>query len=539
MTISTPGKFHKKEGNAAEAGLLVYPYGASDVKLRYVGCVITLKVSQKGLFPLLQAFLTDSGYNEPAVCDRLGFSSIERCLTLRPNPVSPRPIHDRLDLLIRLFLIGESVEQPELEMWFPAPVFAAMSAVELISRSSKNPGDWFGAAALYPAYGLHIVSDRWTSPEATPVQTPMDIVFPAITENTSHFIDALPNEPCECFLDLCSGTGIGALVAASGYARHAWSTDITESSARCAEFNRLLNRLDNVTIAQGDLYEPVDGLTFDRIAANPPYMPSLRPAAVFAYGGELGDQVTRRVVAGLPRHLRPGGRFYCITAGPDRESESFETRIRGWLEEASPEFDIFVFERQLFDPVYIANQQAARSRGGAEQVDEWKKLFRQHHVESFFYGAVVIQRKSMAGTALTVRRRKGDRFGTAEIEWLRAWETDAANPAIIGQILDSRPLAAKGLELRVTHRVQDLEFAPREFRLETNYPFTVECRIQPWAAYVIPRCDGTTTARDLLGWLKENELVPGGASEEEFASFLRILISGGFLELDGFRPPVR
>jgi SAM-dependent methyltransferase len=369
------------------------------------------------------------------------------------------------------------------------------------------------------------------------MQTAMDVVFPAITESTGHFIGTLPDEPCENFLDLCSGTGIAALVASSRYAGHAWSLDITESSARCAEFNRLLNCLDNVTVARGDLYEPVAELTFDRIAANPPCMPSLRPAAVFAYGGELGDQVTQRVVAGLPKHLRPGGRFYCITAGPDRDGESFEQRVRGWLDESSAQFDIFVFERRLFDPLHIANQQAAGSRGGTPQVEESMKLFNKHRIENFVYGSMVIERKRAPGRSVTVRRRKGLRLGSAEIEWLRRWETAATDPALIGEILDSRPLAANGAELHVTHRLQEMEFAPKDFRLETTYPFTLECKIEPWTAYLIPRCDGKTTARDLLAWLKENELVSADAPEEEFAGFLRVLVSGGFLELEGHRPP--
>lgn len=479
----------------------------------------------------------DSGYTEQAVRERLGLGSIERCLTLRPNPDSPYAVQDRLDLLVRLFLIGEPVGELELKHWLPAEVFEASMELGIVAPSWERPGSWFGTAALYPAYGLHIVSDRWTNPEGTPIQAAMDVVFPAITENTGHFMGTLPDEPCENLLDLCSGTGIAALVAASRYAGHAWSLDITESSARCAEFNRLLNCLDNVTVARGDLYEPVAELTFDRITANPPYMPSLRPAAVFAYGGELGDQVTQRVVAGLPKHLRPGGRFYCLTAGPDRDGEGFEQRVRGWLDETSTQFDIFVLERRLFDPVHIANQQAAGSRGGTAQVEESMKLFHKHRIENFVYGSLVIERKRTPGRSVTVRRRKGARFGSAEIEWLRRWETAAADPAMIGKILNSRPLAANTMELHVTHRLQEMELAPKEFRLETTYPFTLECKIEPWTAYVIPRCDGKTTVRELLAWLKENGLVGADAPEEEFAAFLRVLVSGGFLELEGHRLP--
>jgi methylase of polypeptide subunit release factors len=520
-------------------GSIVYPGKPGDVKLRYVGCVISLKVSPKEHFPPLRQFLLESNYTETAVCERLGLPNIERALTLQPTPGPPHSAHDRLDLLAHLFLIGEFVTQHELETWLPAPVLEGASALGLIAPLPGQPGTWSATAALYPAYGFHIVSDRWTRPDALPIENAMDVVFPAITENTRHFMETLPGEPCENFLDLCSGTGIAALSAASQYARRAWSADITEASVRCAEFNRLLNDLENVSALKGDLYEPVDGLTFDRIAANPPYMPSIRRAEVFADGGELGDRITQRIVAGLPKYLRPGGRFYCITAGPDRVSENFEFRVRSWLDEASPEFDILLYERRLFDPVYIANQQAARSRGGVEQVSEWKKLFERYQVEEFFYGSVVIQRKRSPGRPVTVRRKKGTRLGTAEIEWLRAWETAATDPDMPRRILDARLVAAPGWELKVTHRMKDHELAPQEYRLLTTYPFTVECSAQRWVAYLLPQCDGKTPARELLAWLKENQLVATNASEYEFADYLRVLISGGFLEMEGYRLPER
>jgi SAM-dependent methyltransferase len=352
-------------------------------------------------------------------------------------------------------------------------------------------------------------------------------------------MESLPAEPCERLLDLCSGSGVAALVAASGYTKHAWSLDVAESSAHCAEFNRLLNGIPNATVAPSDLYEAVRGQTFDRIVANPPYMPSLRPAQLYAYGGELGDEITRRIVEELPNYLKPGGRFYCVTAGPDRKDEGFERRIRNWLGEAGPEFHVFLFERRVIDRDFIAYQQAARSLGGIEQVDEWKALFEKHQVEGLCYGTVVIERRSGPGKPLTVRRRKGRRLGTAEIEWLRGWETAAAGDAIFGRILDSRPLAVPSLALRVTHRLSGGELAPQEFLLETDYPFTADCSIQPWVAYLLPRCDGKATARELLAWLKDNELVAANEPGEEFADYLRVLISGGFVEIDGFRLPPR
>jgi SAM-dependent methyltransferase len=474
---------------------------------------------------------------EADIFKRLGIQQPTDYLTLRPNPSSPRPIHDRLDLLARLFLIGEIVEEHQMQHWVPAPVREAMTGLGVVALYPGRPEHRYATTALYPAYGIWIASDRWTSPELAPIQAAVDVVYPAITPNTAHFMETLPSDPCDSLLDLCTGSGIAAMLAASKYAREVLATDITEASELSVEFNRSLNGIENLRVARGDLYEPVGEATFDRILAHPPYMPSLKPAEIYAYGGELGDQLTRRVIEGLPRHLRPGGRFYCVTAGPDLEGETFETRVRSWLGEQGPEFDVFIVERQLFDPNDIANQQAAKTRGGAEELEQWKRLFHNCRLEHLVYSSVVIQRKTAGTQPVTARRRRGPRLSSVEIEWLRVWETTAADPNFLQTILDSKPAANRDLELHVVHRLQDGELTARQFTLEARYPFTVDCAIRPWAAYLIPRCDGKTTARELLAFLKENDLLAADESEERFADFLGVLISGGFLEIDGFRLP--
>src|SRR5207245_1035784 len=158
--------------------------------------------------------------------------------------------------------------------------------------------------------GLYIVSDRSRPEEGVEGQPPEDFVYPAIVPNTELLLELAPCQPCDAFLDLCSGTAIAALVAAKSGARQAWAFDITGRSTHFAEFNRRLNGIANMTPATGDLYEPAGDLTFDRIVAHPPYVPVYRPQLIFDSGGHDGEQIVRRIIEGLPRYLRPGGRFY-------------------------------------------------------------------------------------------------------------------------------------------------------------------------------------------------------------------------------------
>ncbi len=495
------------------------------------GCVIPLRLASPDQFLLLREFLEAAGYRQDAVCARLGLKNTQGYLHVKAN-AGGTP-EDLLDLLIRLFLVGETLAWTAVKTAIATPVLDAFLQTGLLVRIAET---CYAPVALYPARALYIVSDRWTPPAGVPVAKFDDIVYPAVTVHTDHLLDMLPAEPCEAFLDLCSGTGISGMVAAR-HAHHVWAFDVTERATLFAEFNRQLNGIANLTAACGDLYQPAGDQTFDRIAANPPYMPSRTPAEIYADGGALGERITRRVVEDLPHYLRPGGCLYLITGGAESDEQPFEQRVRAWLGAAHSGFDVFVIVRQTFDPADMAYQAAARVHGGQEEVAELKELYQRSGVDRFVYASVLIQRRRASTAPVTVRRQTGRHFGAAELEWLRAWETAAADPAMVSRILDARPIASPQAELRVVHRMQNGELTPVDFVLTIGQPYDAECRIQPWTAHLVARCDGRTTARQHLAHLKEQQLVHPETPPDEFAGQLRIFISGGFLEIDGHRPP--
>src|SRR5262249_31659234 len=154
--------------------------------------------------------------------------------------------------------------------------------------------------------------------EAVAGGLPSDIVYSALTSETHRVADLMPRGRCGDYLELCLGTGIAALLAGRDFAANTYAVDITARSDRLARGNAALNGLSNVTALAGDLYAPVAGRTFDMITAHPPYVPSFETELVFRDGGEDGEQITRRIIAGLAEHLRPGGQFYCDCLMTDR-----------------------------------------------------------------------------------------------------------------------------------------------------------------------------------------------------------------------------
>ena len=133
----------------------------------------------------------------------------------------------------------------------------------------------------------------------------------------------------DVIVDLCCGAGaIGAAVAAATDQAEVHATDIDPVAVRCARRNIA------GYVYQGDLYEPLPSRLRGRVAvlvANVPYVPTSQieflppearmhePAAALD-GGPDGLDVLRRVAAGAPQWLAPGG--YLLIETSDRQVPS-------------------------------------------------------------------------------------------------------------------------------------------------------------------------------------------------------------------------
>ncbi len=479
-------------------------------------------------FSRVRDLLRSAAFYEPAICQRLKLPQFDRVLGLTRENAALSDTRDCLNALIRLFLLRESLNLGEVRPLMPKVTLEALEALGLVSADPSDKDRVECPVALYPVGDLFIVSDRWFPPVGKPSTPPQDFVFPAITANTSQFLAGLPNSPCEHLVDLGSGTGVGALAAAR-YAKRAWAIDITERSTQMAEFNRRLNGLENVTVLCGDLYEPVGSLKFDRIVAHPPYMPAPRAAQIFYDGGTDGEQITRRVVQGLPQYLLPGGRLYCLTMGSDREALPFERRIRAWLGEKEQQFDIGLIVRRLYRPGELAIRWAVKTSSGPEGAGELTKALADLGIETMVYGWVVIQRKTDDRAAFTVRREAGEPCGREEIAWLLNWESAARRPGALELLAEAKLIANPAVEFCTVHKLREGELVAEPLNLHTGYPFDVNCKAQPWVPYLLAQCNGKSTARELHTYCREHEWIDAETPLEEFLKLLIVLISGGFL----------
>jgi release factor glutamine methyltransferase len=134
------------------------------------------------------------------------------------------------------------------------------------------------------------------------------------------------------FLEVGTGTGLAAIAAARRGARVV-ATDLNPHALRQLRARALEENVD-LAVVRTDLARGLG--RFDRILANPPYLPT-RPEErdpdrwhnLALDGGSDGCRVTARLIDELDRHLAPGGSaFVVVSSRQDAESLA---RIRsGW-----------------------------------------------------------------------------------------------------------------------------------------------------------------------------------------------------------------
>jgi SAM-dependent methyltransferase len=479
-------------------------------------------------FAAVRALFDRCGFTSERVCERFGLAEINDFKAICQGRTTVHEAEQPLDALILLLMDGEYVARATLERLLPEGALGALETLGLALSNAARPELCYAPFLVMPVEGMRLASDRMSAPDHSPFTVSPDVVYPAAMEQTGIFVKTIARTPCEALLDIGTGTGIAAL-AAAGFARQAWGTDIASRSVRFAEFNRRLNGVGNAVMIEGDLYQPVDGLTFDRIVTHPPYVPARRTALIYRDGGEDGEQILRRVVEGLPRFLRPGGRFQTLVTAADCEGQPFEDRVRLWLGEAEAEFDVVMVSYSLTAPKDLLANSLFRRNTTVDDILYRQEVWDRRKVQLLFYGSVVIRRHAAARPAFTARVQKGEGYTPRHAEWLLDWTTEARDPAACERLLELRPSLSPHAQLGVFHRVTNGRFAAEAFSLRSDGPFETELVPQSWLAQIVSQCDGRTTWREHLENAKAAGMVDPATTPQEFLGLLEHLVANGLL----------
>ncbi len=474
-------------------------------------------------FESLRNLFRLAGLSEASVCERL---NLARLSGVQPEAVRRNdsgPLRKASDALIRLFIEGWPVTKNDLERTLTPDGAALLERFRLVMPHSGGDA-WAGTVSLYPIEHLFVASDRYNNADGSLYDGWDDLVYPCLFSTTRKFIETVPRTPTTDVLDLCAGTGVGALLLASN-ASYLMAADVTPRCDEFMRFNALLNGFSNVEAGTGDLYAPAKGRQFDRIVVHPPYQPVIEHIATFNSGGADGEQITRRIIEGAPAHLKPGGQLFCLCQLTDRD-DPIEHRIRGWItEEESADCDVAFLVYKHHDLTRYTAIETLQEKKTHGAWKAWMKALSDAGVRDMVYGMVVLQRREAASDrpVFTVRR-EGPASGAGELVEMVTRETTFCQSDFAARAMALRPRASAGSEMQVGHVLADGKWNQSKLTVSRSRPFEIRIDIDPVTANLMTMMDGSKTVAELQASLPFE--VPAG----QMASLIRMLSSNGLIE---------
>jgi hypothetical protein len=462
-----------------------------------------------------------AGYCEDAVRERLGLADL--CdLHWRDLPVyrdQRLAERDPLSLAIDLLLLQGALDPGELERLLPAP------SREILLRTGLLEIDEAGLAraraSLVPVGRQLIFADHaWPElPHPGHAAVAADQVM-APGFDSRYLARATFRRPVGAALDLCTGSGVQALLAAS-HARCVCAVDINPRAVGCTRFNARALGVANLEAVEGDLFEPVGEERFDLITANPPFVPSPLDTLRFRDGGPSGEDVQRRIVAGLPRHLAPSGMAQMVTELGERDGEFVAGRLRQWL--AGAPMDIYVLRVATHSAAQYA---AGHAKGGdyasfLDSAGAWAANLRAQGYARVVTVLVAFQWSSpdcgppwdRIDQSRPPRRAAGD-----EIEDAFRAERLARTPDIRRHI-EASGLRRAGAVALLDASVLGAAIAPKTKATRLGQALEIEYELDPLERQLLAAMEGRFAAPELLRFCRQS-----GAPEPAALGAIRSLL---------------
>jgi methylase of polypeptide subunit release factors len=489
-----------------------------------------LHLASPEAFERARDFFGQAGFDDATICRALGLQSMSELGLVDWSKANLETASAPLRWCIEFFLRrGQTPEQQGREICGEA-TWTAFQALGLARASKKQAGSFYCPVWIYPTQGFVLASDRPDDPEGGSFAAAQDVVFPALYVGTLRFLRLLPAAKGVDALDLCGGTGIGALEF-SRSARTAVTADITPRAAFFAEFNGRLNGA-GIESCCGDLYEPVGGRQFDVISAHPPFVPSLAQNMIYRDAGDTGEEVTRRIVAGLPIHLRHGGTCVILCVARDTQEQTLEQRARDWLGSSQDEFDVvFGLEKVLSTEEVMKSLRQHKDEMAEEQAQRLRERLKALATRHFVYGALVIRRYAHSQGDPPLRLHLAPEGTAADLDRVLAWRHFCRDAGFSQWLAEARPCLAKKLELTVRHVVHEGELTPAEFVFSIEEGLRAALRPDGWVAPLLARLNGTRPAREVYENARVAGELPEGFGLEPWLQLIQRMIGMGLLEV--------
>lgn len=502
-----------------------------------------IRLGSPELFAAARELFRQAQFDEPTVAQRLGGTS----LTGVPRLVDGRktldgPVQDANGTLVRLYIDGEPLTDAVVREYVSDGGVRVLAALGLIAPSPDNQGVLEPTVMLMPLDGMWLASDLLPRTGSGAASTRQDFVYSAGNDLTASFLAVIPKAPGARVAELCAGTGVAAIRSVRDGAALAVASDITPRCAHFAQFNARLNAVDDrIDVRVSDVWEAFGDEQYDLIVAHPPYVPALSHRFDFRDAGGDGEHVSRRIVEGAPAHLARGGRLIIRAALSDRRGASIAERIRGWLGDASPEFDLVQVESYDYG---LLDAYKGVTKGGRDYVDceRWLRHFQALEIERFAVCFVELRREAFGRAPITERRTMGADLSPLVADWHFRFARflqeggDSATARMAGQ----RPRVPAAVRAAVhLESLDDGGWQTVGATVESKWPAHGVVKAPPIAPTLLELCDGSRDAGGVLAGLRETGLVTDEVGVEEVSLLMEVLATAGALELPACPHPPR
>ena len=348
----------------------------------------------------LRAALLEQGFTADGVLAALGpeaFAALGRGEAAPVRHALADRADDGLTDLIRLFLLGEVVPTSRLE---PAVPLEDAELLGLIAEVAEGGTEQVRARVHVQPYPTpsgdgFVVSDlpAWMGRTGGRGLRPDHVV--GIGGATITLATITPRDPVDQTLDLGTGCGLQALLAA-GHSARVVATDRSRRALAMAQLTAVLSGT-SFDCRAGSLFDPVAADTFDLIVANPPFVISPHARYTYREAPLRADDLSRTVVQQAAAHLRPGGVAVLLANWLHTADEPWHDRLASW---APPDTQMWAAQRERLTPseyvdVWLRDSAEHGGPDHARRYAEWLTYFDDLAASAIGFGWIVLRRSEV------------------------------------------------------------------------------------------------------------------------------------------------
>lgn len=334
-----------------------------------------------------------------------------------------------------------------------------------------------------------------------------------------------PRSPIQQALDLGSGCGLQALLA-SRHAERVIATDINPRALSMTSLNAERNRIHNVEMRLGDLFDPIEGMRFDLILCNPPYVVS--PDETYAYrdGGWQDGGILHRIFRRVADFLVDGGFAVINAQWPIYSGDSWFSEPARWTQDRC--MDLWLICHGLARPEDYARAWLENGAAGTP-VDavarRWTTWYTSQNIQALATGTVILRRRKDDNWRRAIRapRNPGGECGD-QIERIFKAQDDFQNGLGSEMILQSRFSLAP--ETRIVPTSED-KCAVMHAGSDPDIGWNLA--LDSTSLAVLERISGQSSVDRIIDQITKDGLRKKKSARLRVTETIRQLYGGGFL----------